>query len=119
MAVKLLDLAYKDSSIIAINSLDKRLPDFNDKTAIEIAHIARNKFFIAHTICQKWLDKRWRGKLQIRELQLGALKIADWLMVCLVTMIYNFCPGVGPQFGRCVPLFRDISPTVLISGHLV
>ncbi|XP_033743894.1 transient receptor potential cation channel subfamily M member 1-like [Pecten maximus] len=83
MAVKLLDLAYKDSSVIAINALGKKLPDFNDKTVIEIAHIARNKFFIAHTICQKWLDKRWNGKLQIRELELGPFKVADWLMLYL------------------------------------
>jgi hypothetical protein len=48
--------------------LDKRLDDFNNKTIIELAHIAKNKHFIAHSVCQKWLNRRWAGNLLIKKL---------------------------------------------------
>jgi len=81
MAVKMLELTYKDSSMIAINALDKKIADFDNKTVIQIAHMSRNKYFIAHTICQKWLNKRWNGKLLIREVEWGPIKLPDWFKV--------------------------------------
>ncbi len=83
MAVTLLDLCYKDSSNQAFQALNKKLSDFNNKTVVEIARMGKNKWFIAHPCCQKWLSKRWYGNLQIRELDWGRPKLPDWLKVCV------------------------------------
>ncbi|XP_048781107.2 transient receptor potential cation channel subfamily M member-like 2 isoform X2 [Ostrea edulis] len=82
-AVKLLDLSYKDSCLTAIASLDEKLAEFNNKTTIKLAHIARNKFFIAHKSCQKWLIQRWHGNLLIREVDYGVFKLPNWLKIYL------------------------------------
>ena len=80
-AVRLLDLSYKDSCLTAIASLDEKHPEFNNKTTIKLAHIARNKYFIAHKSCQKWLVRRWQGNLLIREVDYGVFKLPNWLKV--------------------------------------
>lgn len=80
-AVKLLDLSYSDSCLNTIASLDEKFPELNNKTTIKLAHIARNKFFIAHKSCQKWLVQRWHGNLLIREVDYGVFKLPNWLKV--------------------------------------
>lgn len=84
-AVRLLDLSYKDSCLTAIASLDEKHPEFNNKTTIKLAHIARNKYFIAHKSCQKWLVRRWQGNLLIREVDYGVFKLPNWLKVNVYT----------------------------------
>lgn len=81
MAVKLLQYSYQDSNLNTIAFLDKRLDDFNNKTIIELAHIAKNKHFIAHSVCQKWLNRRWAGNLLIKKLDWGPIKIPNWVKV--------------------------------------
>jgi hypothetical protein len=90
--VKLLDLSYKDSCLTAIASLDEKLTEFNNKTTIKLAHIAKNKYFIAHKSCQKWLVQRWHGKLLIREVDYGVFKLPNWLKVNAL--------GIDPQDRR-------------------
>ncbi|ESO90589.1 hypothetical protein LOTGIDRAFT_175815 [Lottia gigantea] len=80
MAVELLDLCYNDSSVQAFNILNKELQDFNNRTIVEISKLANNKFFLAHSCCQKWLGQRWCGKIQIRELDWG-IKLPDWFKI--------------------------------------
>lgn len=80
-AVRLLDLSYSDSCLNTIASLDEKFPELNNKTTIKLAHIARNKFFIAHKSCQKWLVQRWHGNLLIREVDYGVFKLPNWLKV--------------------------------------
>nr|XP_022342149.1 transient receptor potential cation channel subfamily M member 1-like isoform X1 [Crassostrea virginica] len=82
-AVRLLDLSYKDSCLTAIASLDEKHPEFSNKTTIKLAHIARNKYFIAHKSCQKWLVRRWQGNLLIREVDYGVFKLPNWLKIYL------------------------------------
>lgn len=79
--MKLLDLSYSDSCLNTIASLDEKFPELNNKTTIKLAHIARNKFFIAHKSCQKWLVQRWHGNLLIREVDYGVFKLPNWLKV--------------------------------------
>lgn len=81
MAVKLLQYSYQDSNLNTIAFLDRRLEDFNNKTIIELAHIAKNKHFIAHSVCQKWLNRRWAGNLLIKKLDWGPIKIPNWVKV--------------------------------------
>lgn len=81
MAVQLLDYSYKDSNINTIALLDEHLEDFNFKTVIELAHMSKNKHFIAHYICQKWLRRRWFGNLLIRKYDWGPVKIPNWVKV--------------------------------------
>ncbi|XP_048243432.1 transient receptor potential cation channel subfamily M member-like 2 [Haliotis rufescens] len=83
MAVSLLDLCYKDSTNQAFQALNKTLQDFNDKTVVEIARMGKNKWFIAHPCCQKWLSRRWYGNLHIRELDWGQPTLPDWLKIYL------------------------------------
>ncbi|XP_076098368.1 transient receptor potential cation channel subfamily M member-like 2 isoform X1 [Mytilus galloprovincialis] len=83
MAVQLLDYSYKDSNINTIALLDERLEDFNFKTVIELAHMSKNKHFIAHYICQKWLRRRWFGNLLIRKYDWGPVKIPNWVKIYL------------------------------------
>ncbi|XP_061181423.1 transient receptor potential cation channel subfamily M member 1-like [Saccostrea echinata] len=80
-AVKLLNLSYQDSCLTAIASLDEKLPELNNKTTIKLAHIARNKFFIAHKSCQKWLLQRWQGNLLIREVDYGVFRLPNWFKI--------------------------------------
>lgn len=82
-AVRLLDLSYSDSCLNTIASLDEKFPELNNKTTIKLAHIARNKFFIAHKSCQKWLVQRWHGNLLIREVDYGVFKLPNWLKIYL------------------------------------
>ncbi|KAJ8305131.1 hypothetical protein KUTeg_017316 [Tegillarca granosa] len=81
LAVKLLDITYRDSPALAIASLEKTLPDFNNHAVIEVAKISRNKMFIAHSICQKWLARKWYGNLNIREVDFKAFRLPDWFKI--------------------------------------
>lgn len=81
MAVNLLEYSYQDSNFNTIALLDKRLEDFNNKTVIELAHMAHNKHFIAHYVCQRWLNRRWFGNLLIRKFDWGPIKIPNWVKV--------------------------------------
>lgn len=80
-AVDLLDLSYKDSALHAIASLDDKLPEFGNKTVTQVAQLCRNKYFIAHKSCQKWMMHRWHGVLRIREVDYRIFKLPEWVKV--------------------------------------
>ena len=82
-AVDLLDLSYKDSALHAIASLDDKLPEFGNKTVTQVAQLCRNKYFIAHKSCQKWMMHRWHGVLRIREVDYRIFKLPEWVKVSI------------------------------------
>ncbi|KAL8598697.1 hypothetical protein ACOMHN_033261 [Nucella lapillus] len=84
LAVSMLRLSYKESSMYTFMALNKQLEDFNNRNVVELAKLGENKYFIAHTCCQKWLTQRWYGNIHIRELDWGGqLKLPDWLKIYL------------------------------------
>ncbi|XP_062585972.1 transient receptor potential cation channel subfamily M member 3-like [Saccostrea cucullata] len=91
-AVELLSISYNDSALHAIASLDDKLPEFGNKTVTQVAQLCRNKYFIAHKSCQKWLMHRWHGSLRIREVDYGIFKLPEWLKIymCVIFIIPMF-----------------------------
>ncbi|KAL3880135.1 hypothetical protein ACJMK2_032401 [Sinanodonta woodiana] len=81
MALGVLDICYRESSVLAFDVLSKRLPDFNSKTVIEIAHEAGYIHFIAHPCCQKWLTKEFFGSVQVKELDWGPFRLPYWFKI--------------------------------------
>lgn len=81
MAVDIFDLSYLDSPGQALGILSKRLPDYDNRSTLEIAFIGHNRVFISHKCCQRWLTQRWYGMIVIRELDWGLFTIPPWLKV--------------------------------------
>ncbi|XP_064608406.1 transient receptor potential cation channel subfamily M member 8-like [Liolophura sinensis] len=81
MAVDIFDLSYLDSPVQALGILSKRLPDYDNRSTLEIAFIGHNRVFIAHKCCQRWLNQRWYGMIVIRELDWGLFTIPPWLKI--------------------------------------
>jgi len=81
MALGALAICWRDSSYRAYNMLGKRLPDFNNKSVIEIAHDAGYIHFLAHPCCQKWLTKQFFGNLEVKELDWGFCRLPYWFKV--------------------------------------
>ncbi|XP_076467609.1 transient receptor potential cation channel subfamily M member-like 2 [Babylonia areolata] len=84
LAVTMLCLSYEESSMYTFLVLSKELEDFNNRNVVELAKLGENKYFIAHTCCQKWLTERWYGNMTIRELDWGGqFKLPEWLKIYL------------------------------------
>ncbi|XP_052825070.1 transient receptor potential cation channel subfamily M member 2 [Octopus bimaculoides] len=81
MALGTLDISFRDSSAQAYSMLSRPLPDFNNKTAIEIAHDSGYLHFIAHPCCQKWLTKKLFGSIQVKELDWGVFRLPYWFKI--------------------------------------
>lgn len=81
MALGVLDISYSDVSAQAYAMLSKPLPDFNNKSAIEIAYDASYGSFIAHPCCQKWLTRKLFGSIQVKELDWGICRLPYWFKV--------------------------------------
>lgn len=52
-------------------------------TTVELAYNAKNKAFMAHAACQKWVTKRFYGEITPRDLPWGLFKCPDYLKVGL------------------------------------
>ncbi|KAJ8317915.1 hypothetical protein KUTeg_003006 [Tegillarca granosa] len=81
MALGVLDISFTDSSAQAYSMLSKPLPDFNNKTPIQIAHESNYMNFIAHPCCQRWLTSKLFGAIQVRELDRGVFRIPYWMKI--------------------------------------
>lgn len=81
MALGTLDISFRDSSAQAYSMLSRPLPDFNNKTSIEIAHDSGYLHFIAHPCCQKWLTKKLFGSIQVKELDWGVFRLPYWFKI--------------------------------------
>lgn len=83
MAAGVLDASYKDSSCRAYDVLSEESSDWSYKTAVDIAANAKNRTFLSHPCCQKWLSNLFLGNIRIRELTWGFVSIPQWLKVVL------------------------------------
>ncbi|XP_071134130.1 transient receptor potential cation channel subfamily M member-like 2 [Mytilus edulis] len=81
MALGVLDISYRDTSAQAYSMLCRPLPDFNNKSTIEIAHNAYYLNFIAHPCCQKWLTRKLYGSIQMKELNWGICRLPYWFKI--------------------------------------
>ncbi|XP_076468214.1 transient receptor potential cation channel subfamily M member-like 2 [Babylonia areolata] len=84
LAVTMLRLSFEESSMFTFTALSKQLEDFNNRNVVELAKLGENKYFIAHSCCQKWLTERWYGNIRVRELDWGGqFKLPEWLKIYL------------------------------------
>uniref|UniRef100_T1J9X5 Uncharacterized protein n=1 Tax=Strigamia maritima TaxID=126957 RepID=T1J9X5_STRMM len=83
MAVCVLDMSFLQNNCRAFDILSEQVSDWNFKTAVEIAADARNRAFIAHPCCQKWLTNLFFGDIRIRELKWGTVTLPVWIKVVL------------------------------------
>ena len=90
MAVGVLAICWRDSSILAYNMLSKCHEDYNNKTVIEIAYDAAYIHFLAHPCCQKWLTKTFFGNLQVKELDWGIFRLPYWFKVSQIFRASDF-----------------------------
>ena len=78
-----MDTSFQASNCRAFDILSEEIPDFNCKTAVELAAVARNRKFIAHPCCQKWLTYLFHGDVRIRELKFGPFTVPPWIKIIL------------------------------------
>lgn len=81
MALGVLDISYTDASAQAYSMLSRPIPDFNNKSTIEIAYESNYLNFIAHPCCQKWLTSKLYGSIQVTELDWGICRLPYWFKV--------------------------------------
>lgn len=83
MAIGVLDLCYSVATCRAFDVLSEEGPDWNYKTAVDIAANARTRSFLAHPCCQKWLTNTFLGEIRIRELSWGFITVPAFAKVLL------------------------------------
>lgn len=83
MATGVLDYCYKEIACKAFDVLSEESPDWNFKTAVDIAANARNKQLLAHPCCQKWLTNTFQGEIRIREMNWGFLTVPTCFKILL------------------------------------
>ncbi|WAQ99063.1 TMP2L-like protein, partial [Mya arenaria] len=89
MAVGAMSICWRDCSVQAYHMLGRRLPDFNDKSVVEIAHDAGYINFLAHPCCQKWLTKKFFGNLHLKDLDWGLFRLPYWFKI-LISIVLIF-----------------------------
>lgn len=82
-ATGVLDMCFSEDATRAFDVLSEESPDWNCKTAVDIAADARTRSFLAHPCCQKWLTNTFLGEIRIRELSWGFLTIPAWIKIIL------------------------------------
>ncbi|GFS24681.1 transient receptor potential cation channel subfamily M member 2 [Elysia marginata] len=66
LAIKIMDLTFNDSPLLAFHSLTNPIPEFNNLNVVDLALIGNNIFFIAHPCCQRSMRERWFGNIKIK-----------------------------------------------------
>ncbi|XP_023240584.1 protein ced-11-like, partial [Centruroides sculpturatus] len=87
MATAVLDASYNDASCRAYDILSEESADWSYKTAVDIAADARNRTFLAHPCCQKWLTSMFLGKISIRDVTWGVITFPQWLKIILCAFL--------------------------------
>ncbi|CAL1261896.1 unnamed protein product [Larinioides sclopetarius] len=87
MATSVLDASYRDSSCRAYDVLSEETSDWSYKTAVDIAANAKNRTFLSHTCCQKWLSNLFLGNIRIRDLTWGVVTFPQWFKVVLCAFL--------------------------------
>lgn len=83
MATGVLDDCYKQEATRSFEVLSEESPDWNYKTAVDLAANARTRTFLAHPCCQKWLTNTFLGEIRIRELTWGFLTLPVFIKILL------------------------------------
>lgn len=77
----MLDLNYRECKAQAMDSLTAKLPDFANYSAVDIAIMSKNKFFISHPCCQKYAYDLWYGNIRIRKRKIGCIELPEVMKV--------------------------------------
>nr|UPO70949.1 sTRP4 [Mesobuthus martensii] len=83
MATGVLDVSYKEKTCRTYDVLCEESTDWAYKTAVDIAADAKNRTFLSHPSCQKWLTNKFLGNIRIRDLTWGVMTIPVWLKIIL------------------------------------
>ncbi|XP_065285092.1 transient receptor potential cation channel subfamily M member 5-like isoform X2 [Dermacentor albipictus] len=83
MATGVLNLCYLDSTCRAYDILSVQSLDWKYKTAVDIAAEAKNRKFLSHPCCQKWLTNQFLGRISVRDITWGFFSVPLWLKVIL------------------------------------
>lgn len=87
MATGVLEDCYTDATCRAFDVLSEESPDWNYKTAVDIASNAKTKIFLAHPCCQKWLTNTFHGDIRIRELSWGIFTVPACVKITLCAFL--------------------------------
>ncbi|KAF8770629.1 Transient receptor potential cation channel like protein [Argiope bruennichi] len=120
MATSVLDASYQDSSCRAYDVLSEETSDWSYKTAVDIAANAKNRTFLSHTCCQKWLSNLFLGNIRIRDLTWGVVTFPQWFKVTVdfvnfmrMTLLVIISGGIVlqavlyPDYPLTLELFRQ------------
>ena len=70
-AIKILDTCSSVDKISAGKLVSTPLPQYGNKTLIELAALSGRKNFVGNNRCKREIDKRWRNNIRIQD--------GDWL----------------------------------------
>ncbi|XP_059174612.1 transient receptor potential cation channel subfamily M member-like 2 isoform X2 [Physella acuta] len=104
LAVEMLDLNYRESPEQALNCLTLRHADVQNHTAVDLALIGQNKYFIAHSCCQKHISNMWFGNIRLSQGNIGYFTLSDHVKICLCVLLvlptYLWVEVVDPHEAR-------------------
>ena len=81
--MEVLNMAYKESLDRAFDLLDREFPDFGRRTPVQLAYDAKNRWFLAHPCCQKWINRLYMGNIVIASDHPDAFHIPEFLKILL------------------------------------
>ncbi|GFR27034.1 transient receptor potential cation channel subfamily M member 2 [Trichonephila clavata] len=87
MGSELMTKCYNKQPRRALDLLCEKNKIWSYKSLIDIAAFARNKMFIAHPCCQKYLDSIFMGRIMVRDLPYGDITIPLWLKIILCNFL--------------------------------
>ena len=82
-AIGVLDLSFSQSDLRVYDVLNRKDPNLNDLTVIELAYNSDNKDFLSHPCCQKWITNKFNGSISVREFNLGMFEMPTWTKVLI------------------------------------
>ncbi|OQV16369.1 putative Transient receptor potential cation channel subfamily M member 5 [Hypsibius exemplaris] len=121
MGMDVLNMAYKESIDRAFGLLDREFPDFGRRTPVQLAYDARNRWFLAHPCCQKWINRLYMGHIQIASAHPGSMRIPDFIKILLSAFLifpmyfWIHFPSLDSHHGRVIRR----RGTVTTPGHSV
>lgn len=83
MAVGVMTLCYESVPCRALDLLNEKNRVWSHGALMEMAAFAKNKMFIAHPCCQKYLDRIFMGHTKIKDLPYGHITIPVWIKIIL------------------------------------
>ncbi|XP_076316396.1 transient receptor potential cation channel subfamily M member-like 2 isoform X3 [Tachypleus tridentatus] len=86
-ATRVLDVSYKEATCRAYDVLNEESPEWEYKTAVELAADFKIRIFLSHPCCQKWLTNMFLGNIRIRELTWGVVTFPQWVKVIMCAFL--------------------------------